>query len=151
MNNDTTTSQKANADFVSHYDLATRRSDWQGHDAERHTGKWVTGGWGASSWTKDYDGTLTLPANTTFEHFHRCGAPTASLSTFIFYSTNDTLLYTRIFGTEFTTATQMAVPASSHAVCVGTNENFTFVYSSSTGASEALQRVDGAAPAGASV
>ena len=132
VGNDTATSQKTNANFPGSYELATKRSDGKVMMLNGTTGSWITGGW-STTWIKEYDGTITLPSSTTFEHFHRCGAPAAGLSSFIFYSTNDTLLYTRIFGTNFTTATQMAVPASSHATCVGANENFTFVYASSTG------------------
>lgn len=130
VNNDTTVSQKTNANFVSGYDLATKRTEGKVIMLNGATGAWVAGGWGAATWAQDANGTLTLPSGTTFEHFHRCG--TAS---YIFYSTNDTALHTRVFnGTDFGVAASSSVPASSHAVCVGTNENFTFVYAASTGA-----------------
>lgn len=128
ITNDATTGGKTNATLGAGYDLATKRSAGKVMWLDGKTGAWLTGGWGSSTWAQDGAGTITLPAATTFEHFHRCGT-----SSYLFYSTGDTLLYRRVFGADFTMATQMAVPASSHAVCVGVSEQLTFLFSDANG------------------
>ncbi len=126
--NDTTTTGKSPTSLGSGYDLATKRAEGKVMWLDGKSGAWITGGWGSANWSVDYSGTLALPTATTFEHFHRCGT-----SSYLFYSTGDTLLYRRVFGSDFTMATQMTVPASSHAACVGAGEQLIFAYSDANG------------------